>query len=146
CWSKTGALAPRRRHRSRARCWTTTCSGKSRTRRLFPRKAPRPPPERQQEPRVTDVALGHRVALWARDRIAVLDPVLVFIIGCLMTVGLLTLYSAGADFPGRFNDQVRNFAVAAAVMFVVASLPITTLMKFAAPAYVIGLVLLVAVE
>jgi len=95
---------------------------------------------------VTDAALGRRVALWTRDRIAVLDPVLLFIVGCLTTAGLLTLYSAGADFPGRFNDQVRNFCVAAAVMFVFASLPPTTLMKFAAPAYAVGLLLLVAVE
>jgi rod shape determining protein RodA len=95
---------------------------------------------------VTEATLGHRIALWTRDRIAVLDPVLLFIVGCLMMVGLLTLYSAGSDFPGRFNDQIRNFAVAAAVMFAVASLPPTVLMKFAAPAYLVGLLLLLAVE
>jgi rod shape determining protein RodA len=99
-----------------------------------------------RELQVTDAALGRRVALWTRDRIAVLDPVLLFIVGCLTTAGLLTLYSAGADFPGRFNDQVRNFCVAAAVMFLFASLPPTTLMKFAAPAYLVGLLLLLAVE
>jgi len=95
---------------------------------------------------VTDAALGYRVALWARERIAVLDPVLLAIVGSLMTIGLLTMYSAGADFPGRFADQVRNYAVAALVMFLFATVPPATLMKFAAPAYGVGLLLLVAVE
>jgi rod shape determining protein RodA len=95
---------------------------------------------------VTDAAIAHRIGLWARERVAVLDPVLLFLVGCLATVGLLTLYSAGADFPGRFNDQVRNFAVAGVVLFVFASIPPTTLMKFAAPAYALGLALLIAVE
>jgi rod shape determining protein RodA len=95
---------------------------------------------------MTDIALGQRVALWARERVAVLDPVLLAIVGSLMTIGLLTMYSAAADFPGRFSDQVRNYAVAAMVMFVFATLPPATLMKFAVPSYAIGLVLLVAVE
>jgi rod shape determining protein RodA len=95
---------------------------------------------------VTDAALGHRVTQWARARVSVLDPVLLGIVGSLITIGLLTLYSAGADFPGRFNDQVRNLAVAAAVMFAFASVSPGTLMKFAAPVYAIGMVLLVAVE
>ena len=95
---------------------------------------------------MTEAALGRRVTRWTFERFAVLDPVLLAIVGSLMTVGLLTLYSAGADFPGRFNDQLRNLAVAAAVMFLFASLPPTTLMKFAAPAYLLGLSLLVAVE
>jgi rod shape determining protein RodA len=102
-------------------------------------------PTRPKEPPVTEAALRQRVGHWARVRLSVLDPVLLAIVGSLMTVGLLTLYSAGADFPGRFNDQVRNFMVAAAVMFVFASIPPTTLMKFAAPAYAVGLALLVAV-
>jgi len=95
---------------------------------------------------VTDAALGHRLALWTRMRLAVLDPLLLGIVGSLVLVGLLTLFSAANDFPGRFNDQVRNFAVAAVVMFAFASVPPTTLMKFAVPAYVVGLLLLVAVE
>ena len=94
---------------------------------------------------MTEATLGHRIGHWARVRVSVLDPVLLAIVGSLMTVGLLTLYSAGSDFPGRFNDQMRNFAVAAAVMFLFASVPPSTLMKFAAPAYAVGLLLLVAV-
>jgi rod shape determining protein RodA len=95
---------------------------------------------------MTDAALGRRVGSWLQERLAVLDPVLLAIVGSLMTIGLLTLYSAGADFPWRFTDQVRNLAVAGAVMFVFATLPPGSLMKFAAPAYLVGLVMLVAVE
>ncbi|MFN7755926.1 MAG: rod shape-determining protein RodA, partial [Betaproteobacteria bacterium] len=54
--------------------------------------------------------------------------------------------SAGADFPWRFTDQMRNFAVAAFVMFVFASIPPALLMKFAAPVYALGVLLLVGVE
>jgi rod shape determining protein RodA len=85
-------------------------------------------------------------ALWLRDRLLVLDPALLAIVGALALVGLVTLYSAGNDFPWRFTDQLRNFAVAAAVMFVAASVPPTTLQKLAPPAYLVGVALLVAVE
>lgn len=87
-----------------------------------------------------------RSLLWLRERAAVLDPTLLAIVGALTLAGLLTLYSAGADFPWRFSDQVRNFLIAAVVMFACASIPLPTLVKLAAPAYVVGLALLVAVE
>jgi len=86
------------------------------------------------------------VALWLRDRLLVLDPALLAIVGALALVGLVTLYSAGNDFPWRFTDQLRNFAVAAAVMFVAANVPPSTLQKLAPPAYLVGVALLVAVE
>jgi rod shape determining protein RodA len=95
---------------------------------------------------MTDAALSHRVVLWGRERLAVLDPALLAIIGSLMLIGLMTLYSAGADYPWRFTDQMRNFAIASVVMFVFASIPPTTLMKFAPPAYLLGVILLIAVE
>ncbi len=87
-----------------------------------------------------------RAALFLRERLAVLDPVLLSIVGALAIVGSLTLYSAGADFPWRFTDQMRNLAIAAGVMFVFASIPPTVLMKFALPAYLGGVVLLLGVE
>jgi len=71
---------------------------------------------------------------------------LLAIVAALAMVGSLTLYSAGADFPWRFTDQMRNFAVAAFVMFVFASIPPALLMKFAAPVYALGVLLLVGVE
>lgn len=87
-----------------------------------------------------------RLLLFLRRRLAVFDPALATIIAALATIGLLTLYSAGADFPWRFNDQLRNLAIAAGVMFVFASIPPTLLMKFALPAYVVGVALLLGVE
>ena len=90
--------------------------------------------------------LQSRVALFVRERLAVLDPALLAIVAALAMVGSLTLYSAGADFPWRFTDQMRNFAVAAFVMFVFASIPPVLLMKFAAPVYALGVLLLVGVE
>ncbi len=100
---------------------------------------------------MSDVALKQPwqrspLALWLRDRLLVLDPALLAIVGALALIGLVTLYSAGNDFPWRFTDQLRNFAVAAAVMFVAANVPPTMLQKLAAPAYVVGVALLVAVE
>ncbi|MCA3218947.1 MAG: rod shape-determining protein RodA [Burkholderiales bacterium] len=87
-----------------------------------------------------------RLLLFVRERLSVLDPPLLVLITLLAMTGLMTLYSAGADFPWRFTDQLRNFAVAAAVMFVFASIPPTVLMKFALPAYAVGVVLLIGVE
>ena len=86
------------------------------------------------------------LALWVRRRLQVLDPALLAIAGALALVGLVTLYSAANDFPWRFTDQLRNFAVAAAVMFAAANVPPSTLQKLAAPAYVLGVALLVGVE
>ena len=67
---------------------------------------------------MSDNVLRSPFVMWLRDRIAVLDPALLAIVGALALVGLVTLYSAAADFPWRLTDQLRNFAVAAAVMFV----------------------------
>ena len=87
-----------------------------------------------------------RAALFLRERLSVFDPALLAIVGALAMIGALTLYSAGADFPWRFTDQMRNLAIAAGVMFVFASIPPTTLMKFALPAYAAGVLLLLGVE
>jgi rod shape determining protein RodA len=95
---------------------------------------------------MNDVALGRRVGAWALARLSVFDPALLAIIASLALIGLVTLYSAGADFPWRFTDQLRNLAIAAAMMFVAASVAPSTLMKLAAPVYVAGLVLLLGVE
>ena len=86
------------------------------------------------------------LVLWLRDRLLVLDPALLAIVGALALVGLVTLYSAANDFPWRFTDQLRNFAIAAAVMFVAANVPPAMLQKLAPPAYLVGVALLVAVE
>jgi rod shape determining protein RodA len=65
-----------------------------------------------------------------------------FILAC---AGMLTMYSAGYDFGMRFQDHVRNMALAGVIMFVVAQIPPQKLMRFAIPAYTLGVALLVAV-
>jgi len=100
---------------------------------------------------VSDAALNRPwrrspLVFWLRERFAVLDPALLAIVGALALVGLVTLYSAANDFPWRFTDQLRNFAVAAAVMFIAANVPPSSLQKLAVPAYLAGVLLLVAVE
>ena len=65
-----------------------------------------------------------------------------FILAC---AGMLTMYSAGYDFGTRFSDHVRNMALAGTIMFVVAQIPAQKLMRFAIPAYTIGVALLIAV-
>src|SRR4051812_17322955 len=65
-----------------------------------------------------------------------------FILAC---GGLLTMYSAGYDFGSRFQDHARNMLLAGVIMFVVAQIPPQKLMRFAIPAYTIGVALLIAV-
>jgi rod shape determining protein RodA len=58
----------------------------------------------------------------------------------------VTLYSAGNDFPWRVTDQLRNFGVALAIMFVMANLSPQLLMRIAVPIYLVGVGLLAATE
>ena len=61
----------------------------------------------------------------------------------LAVAGLITMYSAGFDNGSRFADHGRNMLLALLVLFVVAQVPPQTLVKFAIPLYVAGVVLLV---
>jgi rod shape determining protein RodA len=63
----------------------------------------------------------------------------------LVAIGLATLFSASYEQPARVTTQVSSLVVALAAMWLVARIPPQTLMRFAVPAYVIGIALLVAV-
>ena len=89
--------------------------------------------------------LAQRFGPWLRARMAELDPVLLATLGVLSLVGLATLYSAASDHPGRFGEQVRNYALAGVIMMVFAGLSPRMLKRLALPVYSIGLVLLAAV-
>lgn len=80
-----------------------------------------------------------------RPYLAVFDGPLLVILGILMVFSLVTVYSAGYDFPGRFEGQVRNFVAAFFMMWFMANVPPQTLMRFAVPIYTLGVALLVAV-
>jgi len=80
-----------------------------------------------------------------RRHVAVFDGMLMLILGLLAAVSLVTLYSAGLDYPGRFTSHLRNFGVAFVMMWILANIPPQTLMRFAVPIYVVGVALLIAV-
>ena len=86
-------------------------------------------------------------SLWRRAKpyLAVFDPSLSLILALLATFSLVTLYSAGYDFPGRFEGQVRNFVAAFLMMWFIANVSPQKMMRFAIPVYTIGVLLLVAV-
>jgi rod shape determining protein RodA len=63
----------------------------------------------------------------------------------LSALGLAALFSASYETPARVMNQVLNLAVALAAMWLIAQFSPQTLMRFAVPAYAIGLALLVSV-
>jgi rod shape determining protein RodA len=71
-----------------------------------------------------------------------LDAPLLAILGGLITLGCLTLYSAA---PGRLTSQFINVAVAFCALWLAANISPQQLMRFAVPVYFIGILLLVGV-
>lgn len=82
-----------------------------------------------------------RVKQW----LTVFDGPLALIVFLIVSIGVVTLYSAGIDMPGRVEDQLRNILVAFIVMWIAANVPPQTLMRFAVPLYSAGVALLIAV-
>ena len=80
-----------------------------------------------------------------RSHIMVFDASLAIIIFLIMSLGIVTLYSAGIDFPGRIEDQLRNIVISFTIMWIMANVPPQTLMRFAIPIYAFGIALLIAV-
>lgn len=87
----------------------------------------------------------HDVNQWFKARFAALDNTLMLILGMLFFVGMLNMWSATSGTPAKFFDQLRNFAVAFAVMWMVAHIQPQTLLRFAVPLYFLGLILLLGV-
>jgi rod shape determining protein RodA len=73
------------------------------------------------------------------------DKPLALIVFLLLCVGIVTLYSASLDVPGRVEDQLRNIMLTFGLMWILANVPPPTLMRFAVPMYTIGMALLIAV-
>ena len=74
-----------------------------------------------------------------------IDWPLMLILLLLATVGLVVMHSAVGSTDARFSDQVRNFYIALAALWVVAVTPPQFILKLAVPFYVMGIVLLFAV-
>jgi rod shape determining protein RodA len=91
--------------------------------------------------------LNNRRSLWQviRPYFTVFDATLAIIIFLILSIGLVTLSSAGVDFPGRVEDQVRNIIISFVMMWIFANVPPQTLMRFAVPIYTFGVALLIGV-
>jgi rod shape determining protein RodA len=74
-----------------------------------------------------------------------IDAPLLVIILALSMLGFAALFSASYENPGRVLNQFVSLSIALSAMWVVAQIPPQTLMRFAVPAYVFGIALLVAV-
>ena len=74
-----------------------------------------------------------------------IDSTLLLLILSLSALGLLALFSASYETPARVVNQVLNLGVAFVAMWLIAQVPPQTMMRFAVPAYVVGLLFLVAV-
>jgi rod shape determining protein RodA len=74
-----------------------------------------------------------------------IDSTLIVLMLSLSMLGLAVLFSASYENPGRVMSQVMNLCVALAAMWITAQIAPQTLMRFAVPAYVIGLILLLLV-
>ncbi|MFC0251443.1 rod shape-determining protein RodA [Massilia consociata] len=80
-----------------------------------------------------------------RPYFTVFDWPLGLVLFVLMMTSVITMTSAGAEYPDRVEHQIRNFVLAFAVMWVVANVPPQTLMRLAVPIYTVGVALLIAV-
>jgi len=74
-----------------------------------------------------------------------IDRTLLVIILSLSMLGFAALFSASYDNPGRVLNQFVSLSIALGAMWVAAQIAPQTLMRFAVPAYVVGLLFLVAV-
>ncbi|MBB1630714.1 MULTISPECIES: rod shape-determining protein RodA [Cupriavidus] len=86
-----------------------------------------------------------RVLSFIKTALTGFDKPLALIVFLLFATGIVALYSAAIDMPGRVEDQLRNILLSYLVMWVIAYLPTQTLMRVAVPLYTVGVALLVAV-
>ncbi len=80
-----------------------------------------------------------------RRRIMVFDPVMLVALVMLAATGLVTMYSAAFDYPGRFELHARNMMLAFVVMWIAAHVPPGWMMRIAVPLFLLGIALLVGV-
>jgi rod shape determining protein RodA len=75
----------------------------------------------------------------------VFDGSLALIIFLILATGVVAMYSAGINYPGRIEDHLRNIIISFVVLWIAALIPPQTLMRFAVPIYTVGVALLIAV-
>ena len=74
-----------------------------------------------------------------------IDPPLLMIILALSMLGFAALFSASYEIPGAWRTRSCTSSLALCAMWVTAQIAPQTLMRFAVPAYVLGIAFLVAV-
>ena len=74
-----------------------------------------------------------------------IDGTLLVLLLTLSMLGLAALFSATFESPARLIAQLVNLGVALVAMWLVAQVSPQTMMRFAVPAYLIGIAFLVAV-
>jgi len=96
---------------------------------------------------MNSIHLSERRAPWTtiKQYFMVFDGPLALIVFLLLSLSMVTMYSAGFDAPGRIEGHVRNTLIAFVVMWMAAIVSPQTLMRLAVPVYVVGVGLLVAV-
>ena len=75
-----------------------------------------------------------------------IDRQLMILVTLLMSLGLVTLFSASGASLERVLSQLANIAVALGVMWIAANVPLHYLNRIALPLYVFGVILLIAVD
>jgi rod shape determining protein RodA len=80
-----------------------------------------------------------------RPYFTVFDGPMMLILLLLLAVSLINMSSAGGDYPGRVEAQIRNMLLAFCVMWAAANVPPQTMMRLAVPIYTVGVTLLIAV-
>ncbi|TAN27204.1 MAG: rod shape-determining protein RodA [Castellaniella sp.] len=85
------------------------------------------------------------LVLAVRRMFAVLDWPLLALLVVMALVGMATMHSAVGNTDWRFSDQLRNFLIAFVVMWCVALLRPTWVLKAAPYIYILGIAMLVAV-
>ncbi len=74
-----------------------------------------------------------------------IDMPLFAIVGCIVLLGLATLYSAAYQAPGRFGAQTLNVLLALVLMWAVAQVPPQVFLRYAIPVFVAVLAMLACV-
>jgi rod shape determining protein RodA len=88
---------------------------------------------------------GHFFRVLLRRYVFVFDPILLLALLMVVTISCVTMYSASYETPDRLVDHLRNLAISFAVMWAVAILSPTMMMRGAIPLYLLGVTLLIGV-
>jgi rod shape determining protein RodA len=87
-----------------------------------------------------------RILQWVFKALAAFDWPLLAILVLMAILGMTVMHSAVGGTDWRFADQLRNFFLAFVAMWVIAMLPPPQIMRLAPLFYVVGVILLLAVE